>query len=187
MNIVRHPKILNREKTALLVIDIQERILPVILEYERVVDNSLKLINGFKILNLPIYYTEQYPKGLGVTETKIKSALESAEAIQKMTFSCYGAGNLFGVLKNGGIEQVVVCGIESHVCVLQTVLDLLAHSFQVHLVSDAVSSRRKFDYEIALRRMENNGAEITLTESALFELLNICGTDEFKAISKLVK
>src|SRR5574340_82062 len=161
----RHPKILNREKTALLVIDIQERILPVILEYQRVVDNSIKLINGFKILNLPIYYTEQYPKGLGPTEPKIKSALEQTEAIQKMTFSCCGAGNLFNDLKDKGIKQVVVCGIESHVCVLQTVLDLLANDLQVHVVSDAVSSRRKFDYGIALRRMENNGAEITLTES----------------------
>lgn len=183
----RHHKILKRKNTALLVIDIQERILPVILEHERVVENTLKLINGFKILNLPIYYTEQYPKGLGPTEAKIKSALEKTEAIQKMTFSCSGAGNLFDDLKKMEIEQVVVCGIESHVCVMQTVLDLLAVNFQVHVVSNAVSSRRKFDYEIALRRMENNGAELTLTESSLFELLNVCGTDEFKSISKLVK
>lgn len=183
----RHPKILQIEKTALLVIDIQERILPAIFEYERVVENALKLINGFKILKVPIYFTEQYPKGLGPTESKIKSALEEKEAIQKMTFSCYGAGNLFVEMKNKGIEQVVVCGIESHVCVLQTVMDLLAQDFQVHLAADAVSSRRKFDYEIALRRMESNGAEVTLTESVLFELLNICGTDEFKAVSKLIK
>jgi nicotinamidase-related amidase len=183
----RHPQILQREKTALLVIDIQERILPVIFEYERVVENALKLINGFKILKVPIYFTEQYPKGLGPTESKIKSALEEKEAIQKMTFSCCGAGDLLVEMKNKGIEQVVVCGIESHVCVLQTVLDLLAQDFQVHLAADAVSSRRKFDYEIALRRMESNGAEVTLTESVLFELLNICGTDEFKAVSKLIK
>ena len=145
----RHPKILKREKTALLIIDIQERILPVILEHDRVVNNTVKLINGFKILGLPIFYTEQYPKGLSPTETKIKSALEQAEAVQKMTFSCYGAGDLFDELKNKGIEQIAVCGIESHVCVLQTVLDLLSNAFQVHLISDAVSSRRKFDYEIA--------------------------------------
>lgn len=183
----RHPKILQREKTALLIIDIQERILPAIFEYERVVENALKLVNGFKILKIPIYFTEQYPKGLGPTEPRIKAALENSEAIQKMTFSCYGAGDLFVEMKNKGIEQVVVCGVESHVCVLQTVLDLLAQDFQVHLAADAVSSRRKFDYEIALRRMESNGAEVTLTESVLFELLNICGTDEFKAVSKLIK
>lgn len=183
----RHPKILQREKTALLVIDIQERILPVIFEYERVIENTLKLVNGFKILNLPIYFTEQYTKGLGTTESKIKYALEGIEVIQKMTFSCFGAGDLFEQLKKKGIEQIVVCGVEAHVCVLQTVLDLLAQDLQVHVAADAVSSRRKFDYEIALRRMESNGAEVTLAESVLFELLNICGTDEFKAVSKLIK
>jgi isochorismate hydrolase len=104
-----------------------------------------------------------------------------------MTFSCIGAADLFQDLKRKKIKQVVVCGVESHVCVLQTVLDLLANDFQVHLAADAVSSRRKFDYDIALHRMESNGAEITLTESILFELVNICGTEEFKAISKLVK
>jgi nicotinamidase-related amidase len=179
--------ILQRNSSALLVIDIQEKILPVILEHERVVENTLKLINGFKILSVPIYFTEQYSKGLGPTESKIKSVLGNIEAIHKMTFSCSGAGDLFQDLKRKGIKQVVVCGVESHVCVLQTVLDLIAEGFQVHVVADAVSSRRKFDYEMALRRMESNGAEITLTESVLFELLNICGTEEFKSISKLVK
>lgn len=104
-----------------------------------------------------------------------------------MTFSCFGAGSLFEEFKRTGIEQVVVCGIESHVCVQQTVLDLLANGFQVNLAADAVSSRRKFDYGSALNRMRNNGAEVTVTESILFELLNVCGTDEFKAVSKLVK
>lgn len=183
----RHPKILQREKAALLIIDIQEKILPVIFEHERVVENALKLVNGFKILNVPIFFTEQYPKGLGPTESKIKTALGNAEAIQKISFSCYGAGNLFDKLKSLNVEQFVVCGIESHVCVMQTVLDLVANRFQVHVASDAVSSRRKFDYKMALERMEKNDAEITLTESILFEMLNVCGTDEFKSISKLVK
>ena len=183
----RHPKILHIENAALLVIDIQERILPVIFEHERVVDNTLKLINGFKILNVPVYFTEQYPKGLGPTEPKIREALGNADAIQKMTFSCFGAGDLFDKLKLKKNQQIIVCGIESHVCVMQTVLDLLAVGFQVQVAADAVSSRRKFDYEVALRRMENNGAEITLTESILFEMLNVCGTDEFKSISKIVK
>ncbi|MFA7229591.1 MAG: isochorismatase family protein [Melioribacteraceae bacterium] len=183
----QHQKTARRKNAALLVIDIQERILPVIFENGRVVENSIKLINGFKIMNLPVYFTEQYPKGLGVTESRIKSALEPLEAINKMTFSCSGAGDLFEQFSKKGIEQIVVCGIEAHVCVTQTVLDLLAIDFQVHVAADAVSSRRKFDYETALRRMEKNGAEITLTESVLFELLEVCGTDEFKAVSKLVK
>lgn len=183
----RNSKILQRERSALLVIDIQEKLLPVIYESERVVDNAVKLINGFKILNSPIYFTEQYPKGLGPTESRIKSSLEERGAIHKMSFSCFGAGNLFEELKNKNVQQVVVSGIESHVCVMQTALDLIANDFQVQIAADAVSSRRKFDYEIALGRMRSNGAEITLTESILFEMLNVCGTDEFKAISKLVK
>lgn len=182
-----HPRILNKDKTALLVIDIQERILPVILESERVVTNAVKLINGFQVMNLPVYYTEQYSKGLGPTSPKVKEALQNTEAIQKMSFSCSGAPGLFDELKHKKIEQVVVCGIESHVCVMQTVLDLLANDFQVHVVADTVSSRRQFDYQTALQRMELNGAEITLTESVLFELLEVCGTDVFKSVSKLVK
>jgi len=184
---LRNKKILQREKTALLIIDIQERILPVIHNIENVIQNTLKLINGFKILSIPIYFTEQYPKGLGQTEKRIKEALESSEAIQKMSFSCSGAGNLFAELKEKNISQVVVCGIESHVCVQQTVLDLIANDFQVDVAADAISSRKQLDYEIALQRMRTNGAEVTTTESILFELLNVCGTDEFKAVSKLVK
>lgn len=182
----RNPKILDREKTALLIIDIQERILKVMQHHEILIENTLKLIRGMKTLNVPIYYTEQYPKGLGETAEALKEELDH-EAIQKMSFSCSGAGDLFDEFKQKGFTQIVVCGIESHVCVQQTVLDLLANDFQVDLTADAVSSRRDFDYHTALNRMQANGAEVTTTESVLFELLNVCGTDEFKAVSKLVK
>ncbi len=184
---MRNSKILQREKTALLIIDMQERVLNVMNEIENVILNILKLINGFKVMNIPVYFTEQYPKGLGTTEKRIKEALENLEAIQKMSFSCIGAGDLFNELKSKNISQIVVCGIESHVCVQQTVLDLIANGFQVDLAADAVTSRRKFDFEIALNRMRANGAEVTTTESILFELLNLCGTDEFRAVSKIVK
>lgn len=183
----RHPNILQRENTALLIIDIQERILKVIHEYERVLENNLKLIKGMKTLNIPIFYTEQYPKGLGPTVEILHAELEGNEAIQKMSFSCAGAGLLFDELRKKNITTVVVTGIESHVCVLQTTLDLMADGFNVHLAYDATSSRRKDDYKIALERMRKNGAEITSTESVLFEILNVCGTDEFKHISKIVK
>lgn len=182
----RNPKILDRNKTALLVIDIQERILKVMQNPEMVIENTLKLIRGFKTLSVPIIYTEQYPKGLGETAAELKTELEG-EAIQKMSFSCSGAGDLFDEFKEKGFTQIVVCGIESHVCVQQTVLDLLANDFQVNVAADAVSSRKDFDYNIALDRMRSNGAEVTTTESILFELLNVCGTDEFKTVSKLVK
>jgi nicotinamidase-related amidase len=187
-NIIRRfDKLLTTEKSALLVIDIQERILPVIHQHELVVENTIKLIKGFKVLSLPIFHTEQYPKGLGQTVNAIQNELENNEAIQKLTFSCSGAVELFDELQNRKISQVVVCGIESHVCVQQTVLDLLANEFQVNVAADAISSRRIKDYEIALSRMAKHGTEITTSEAILFELLNVCGTDEFKQISKIVK
>lgn len=182
----RNSIILLRETTALLIIDIQERILSVMQREKELIENTLKLIKGFKILDLPILFTEQYPKGLGPTATALLAEL-TGEAIQKMTFSCYGASDLFDRLKQKNISQIVIAGVESHVCVQQTVLDLLANNFQVNVAADAVSSRKVIDYETALQRMRTHGAEVTTTESILFELLNVCGTDEFKQVSKLVK
>ena len=186
-NIKRFDKLLTTDKTALLIIDIQERIIHVINEYELVIENTIKLIKGFKALGVPIYHTEQYSKGLGPTVQSIQTELNENEAIQKLSFSCSGAGELFDDLKKKQISQVVVCGVESHVCVQQTVLDLLANDFQVNVAADAVSSRRVIDYDIALSRMRQHGAEVTTTESILFELLNVCGTEVFKKVSKIVK
>ncbi|HZW39804.1 MAG TPA: hydrolase [Ignavibacteriaceae bacterium] len=185
--LARNPKILSKDKTALLVIDIQEKILNVMHDSGMVVNNALKLIKGFKSLNLPIFFTEQYPQGLGPTTKVLLEELEGFTPIQKMSFSCFGAENLFQRLKDNKIEQVVVCGIESHVCVAQTVMDLLANEFQVNVCADAVSSRKEKDYEYALERMRDHKAEITTSEAVLFELLNVCGTEDFKTISKIVK
>jgi len=183
----RHPIVLKKETTALLVIDMQERILPVIRNSETVVENTLKLIKGFKAMNLPIYFTEQYPKGLGPTSQKILDELEGYTAYQKMSFSCSGAENLFEELPKNKLSQIVITGIESHVCVQQTVLDLIENNYQVNLAADAVSSRKEIDYLIALDRMRTLGAQVTTTESILFELLEVCGTPEFKEVSKIVK
>jgi len=183
----RFNKLLKSEQTALLIIDIQERILPVINNHQLVVDNTLKLIKGFKVLSLPIYFTEQYPKGLGPTTKPILDELGNIKPFDKMSFSCSGAGELFEELNKKNLSQIVVCGIEAHVCVQQTVLDLIENGFQVNLAADAVSSRKEMDYKTALKRMGDHGTEITTTESILFELLNICGTPRFKEVSKIVK
>lgn len=183
----RNPLILKKETTALLIIDLQERILPVISNIDAVLENTTKLIKGFKILQLPIYFTEQYPKGLGPTSQKILNELNGYSAIHKMSFSCSGAIDLFDELHYKKLSQVAVCGVESHVCVQQTVLDLIENNFQVDVAADAVSSRRETDYNLALERMRTSGAEVTTTESILFELLEVCGTPEFKEISKIVK
>lgn len=184
--IIRHPVILKRDTTALLVIDIQEKILKVMQNYEVMLANVVKLIKGIKILNVPIFYTEQYPKGLGKTVEAIQNELEG-EAIQKLSFSCIGAENLIETLKQNNIKQVIVVGIEAHVCVQQTVLDLLANGFQVNLPINAVSSRFQIDFETAINRMSKHGVETTTVESILFELLNVCTTPEFKPISSLLK
>ncbi len=186
-NFKKFSKVLNPSTTALLIIDIQERILPVISNNKNVVQNTLKLIKGFKVMNLPIFYTEQYPKGLGTTADELKIELDDAQYFDKLSFSCYGAVELFDKFKEKNLSQIVVTGVEAHVCVQQTVLDLLENKFQVNVAADAISSRRETDYNIALDRMRYHGAEITTAESILFELLNVCGTDTFKQISKIVK
>ena len=183
----RFSKLLKPESTALLIIDIQERILPVISNNERVVEYTLKLIKGFRALGLPIYYTEQYPNGLGPTARSIVDELGDLKPFDKMSFSCSGAGELFNEFKQKNLSQIVVCGVESHVCVQQTVLDLIENGLQVNLAADAVSSRKEIDYLTALDRMRHHGVEVTTTEAILFELLNVCGTPQFKEVSKIVK
>lgn len=183
----RHNTILNCKTTGLLIIDIQERINAVMKFRERVVKNTVKLINGFKILNVPIFITEQYRKGLGPTDRFILEALGQPDIVEKLNFSCCAEESLMGQLRTKNIKQVVVTGIETHVCVLQTCLDLLAQGFQVHLVTDAISSRRKLDHEAAIDRLEQAGVILTSTESAMFELLEQAGTPEFKQISQLIK
>lgn len=186
-DIKRFNKLLRPEETALLIIDIQERILPVISNHHRVVENTLKIIKGFKTLGLPIYYTEQYPKGLGPTVSSITDELSELKPFNKMSFSCSGVVELFNEFRLKNLTQIVVCGIESHVCVQQTVLDLIENGIQVNLAADAVSSRKEIDYKTSLDRMRHHNAEVTTTESILFELLKICGTPQFKEISKIVK
>lgn len=183
----RFKKLLKAQSTALLIIDVQERILPVINNHQMIVDNILKLTKGFKVLSLPIFYTEQYPKGLGPTIKAITEELGNIKPFEKMTFSCSGAEELFIQFKQQHLSQIVVCGIEAHVCVQQTVLDLLENNFQVNVSADAISSRKETDCKTALERMRHHGAEVTTTESILFELLQVCGTPQFKDISKLVK
>jgi nicotinamidase-related amidase len=183
----RNKKILTREKTALLLIDIQEKILSVMNNPEQVTHGSLNLVKGFKALNIPIFYTEQYPKGLGPTDSSLLKELEGLSVIQKMSFSCSGVPNFFTRLIDNNVSQVVIAGIESHICVQQTALDLLANGFQVNIAADATSSRKEADYKFALERMRSHGAEITTSEAILFELLTVAGTDEFKEISKIIK
>ena len=179
---------LDAEKAVLVVIDVQEKLAPAMNQelFSQLLLHANLLIEGFKALDLPIIATEQYSKGLGHTVTELNGATEQ-HCIEKMAFSCCGEENFITALEKSGAKQVLIAGIESHVCVFQTVLDLLDRGYIVHLVSDAVSSRFKSDYDNAISTAARAGAVITTTETALFQLVKVAGTDGFKAISKLVR
>jgi len=171
--------------TALLVIDVQEKLVPAIAGHERLVWNVRRLIDGANVLGLGVVATEQYPKGLGPTVPELAERLGPIPS--KLTFSCGGCGEVFAELQDRGIHKLLACGMEAHVCVQQTVLDLLAGGWQVYVAVDAVGSRFEIDYRTALGRMDSAGATLTTTEAALFEWCQVAGTAEFGKISRLVR
>lgn len=179
--------ILKKENAVLIVVDIQERLAVAMSEKDRVIANTQHLIEAARLLRLPLLVTEQYPKGLGPTVDGIKDALTEYAPIEKITFSCCGETSFLDAVSAGGKKQVILTGMETHVCVLQTCIDLLHAGYDVHVVSDAVCSRSSENYRTALEYMRDAGAVITCTETVLFQLLEKAGSDEFKAISKRIK
>ena len=178
---------LRRSTAALVVVDIQERLLPAIWQREQVVANSVRLIKGAAALGLPLLATEQYPKGLGLTVPEVAHAIIGFSPLQKLTFSAGGATRFFDVLADKKISQTLLCGIETHVCVLQSALDLLEQGVQVFVAADAVSSRTQQNHQLGLERMAEAGAVVVSTEMALFELVETAAAREFKEILALVK
>lgn len=174
------------ERAALLVVDIQEKLLPAIESGEACLAASRKLIGAARVLGIPTLVTEQYPAGLGRTVPAIADALGDFQAFDKMCFTAC-VESVRNRLRELGREQVLVCGIEAHVCVQQTVLDLLREGFSVCLCADAVGSRRALDREIAVQRMRQAGAVVTTAESAIFEMLQEAGTDRFKQVLRIIK
>lgn len=181
----RSPELMSRGDTALLVVDVQEKLVPAISGSARVVWNVRRLIDGAKILGLPVAATEQYPQGLGPTASELAQRLGRIPS--KLTFSCGGCPEVFDELRSRGVHKLLVCGIEAHVCVQQTVLDLLADGWRVYVSADAIGSRFEIDCQTALRRMDSAGAILTTTEAALFEWCQVAGTPEFKEISRLAR
>lgn len=179
---------LDAEKAVLLVIDVQEKLAPAMHPelYKQLIFHVNLLTEGFKALGLPVITTEQYSKGLGHTVAELNGATDQ-HCIEKLAFSCCGEERFNAVLEQSGARQVLIVGMESHVCVFQTVLDLLDRGYVVHLVKDAICSRFKGDYDNAISTAARAGAVITTTETALFQLVKVAGTDGFKAISKLVR
>jgi len=171
--------LLQRGRASLVVIDVQESFRPYA-AFAGVASACAKLVEAARILELPTLVSEQYPKGLGPTAPEV--GLQAEPRIEKTVFSAVRADGF----DLAGRQQALVCGIEAHVCVSQTVHDLLAEGVEVHVPADAVGSRHELDYQRGLERMERAGAIVTTVEAALFELLERAGTPEFKAVQKLI-
>jgi nicotinamidase-related amidase len=181
---------LKREDTSIVVVDMQEKLMSAMPETEGgfAVKNVKILLEAAGILGIPVNVTEQYPKGLGSTIEEIKeSAGESFHPIEKVAFSCARSPEFMDVLNDLVRSSVIICGVETHVCVLQTAIDLINDGYHVYIPADAVVSRKELDWEKGIDIMEKAGATVGTTETFLFQLLERAGTDEFKQISKLVR
>jgi nicotinamidase-related amidase len=176
-------RVLDRDRAALVVVDVQEAFRPAVLDFRGTARAVATLIEGARVLGLPVVVTEQYPTGLGHTVPEVAEHLEEIEPIEKVCFSAAAADGF----DLGGRDQALVCGIESHVCVSQTAHDLLDRGVEVHVARDAVSSRTEANRELGLHKMEGAGAIVTSVETALFELVGAAGSDEFKRVQRLIK
>ena len=180
---------LSAERAALVVVDIQEKLLPPIYEKERLVRNSQLLLRLAGILNIPVVATTQYAKGLGKTVPEIASLLLAAEPIDKLQFGCFASPQFCSALKAlpGRRNTVLLCGMETHICVMQTALGALEQGYLVHVASDAVGSRSEWNWKVGLERMRAAGALISSTEMIIYELLGGSGTAEFKQMLQYLK
>lgn len=178
---------ITKEDTAGLIIDIQERLYPAMNEKETLLRNCKILIEGLHHLNVPMMVSQQYTKGLGETLPEVKSLIPDFEYFEKKDFSCFDVPEIRGKLISLNARNVIICGIESHVCVLQTAIDLKEAGLNPIVVMDCVSSRTAENLELAKERFRQEEIMMASYESILFELTRAAGTDEFKAISKLVK
>lgn len=186
---VREKFFLERDKAALVVIDVQERLCRAMDEnvLRQLSINIGILLDSAALLKIPVLVTEQYVRGLGATLPELKEKSAEAPCYEKMAFSCCGSAEFVAALKATGRTQIIITGMESHVCVLQTVIDLRDAGFDVHIVKDAIMSRSKQNWQTACEAMTLAGATPTCTESVVFQLLKVAGTEEFKILSKLVK
>lgn len=179
---------LDKEKVALVVIDVQEKLVPAMDQRicGQLVGHINMLVEGFQAMNLPIIATEQYPRGLGHTVEELSGAAEQ-NCVEKVAFSCAGEPTFITALEKTGAKQVVLVGMEAHVCVYQTMIDLLDRGYIVHLVRDAICSRFDSDYQTAITMAPQMGAVLTTTEMALFQLVGVAGGEDFKLVSKLAR
>lgn len=190
----RSPELLDRSRSQLLIVDIQEKLTPAIVGMPALLESTLLLLNSATVLNVPVAVSEQYPKGLGATIAPVRSHAAVSHRFEKLRFSAAEGwcdlNNVSPLSAPDAAEvrdQIVVAGIETHICVLQTAMDLLAKGFRVYVVADAVGCRSPDDQQTALRRMRDSGVVLCSAESVAFEWCEVAGSEQFKAISRLVR
>ncbi|WP_420547111.1 hydrolase [Curvivirga sp.] len=181
---------MNTNSSSLLVVDIQERLLSAMSEPRKVIDNTQILLQTALQLKVPVYVSEQYPKGLGHTAQSLEGCLKEANAqvFEKINFSCYREANIReAISQKSERKQIVICGMEAHVCVLQTAIEFQQAGYNVFLVTDAISSRTEESKKIACMRMQETGVTLVSTEMVAFEWMGKAGTDSFRSVSALIK
>ncbi len=184
----RHPSLFTKNNSCVLLIDYQERFTSVIHDHESTLKKIKFLLSGANIYNLPVFVSEQVPDKLGQTIPELKEVTKNAKYFSKQTMSCCGKVDFVDDLKKVGIKKIAICGIEAHVCVLQTSLDLLHNGFQVHIVSDAITvGRDLYNKQIAIEKMKAAGAIISSVETILFEMAYEAGSEEFRKLQGLFK
>lgn len=179
--------LIDRNRSFLLLVDVQDRLLPAMAEPAMVLRNAAILLKAAARLGIPVLASEQYPKGLGHTVPELADLLPAGSVMEKVAFSCLGEAGPTDRIASLGRKQAVICGIEAHVCVLQTAMDLAAKGYDVFVVRDAVSSRAALSVDTALARFHRTGIQVVTTEMVAFEWLGRAGSDEFKEISRLIR
>jgi len=182
------PDQLDASRAMLLVIDMQEKLMPLIPEHQRVATSACKMIRAAQVLDLPINTTEQYPRGLGTTIPQVRDTLgKSVLVLEKPTFSAWATPSVRSAILEFDRPQIVVVGVETHVCVQQSSLDLASRDYDVFVCADAVGSRGRIDYDVSLHRMRQNGIVVTTVESVIFELCQSSAAPKFKALLEIIK
>jgi len=179
--------LISKEAAALIIIDVQEKLFPLIFNKEKILENMLKLIKFAKIVDMPIILTEQYPRGLGQTVPEIRELIPHIKPVEKMEFSCFGSEKFRLILEELNAKTLIIAGIETHICVMQTSIEGIENGYKVCVVVDATSSRKLEDKNIAIKRMMQSGVIMASTEMLIYELLKKAGTREFKEALKLIK
>lgn len=183
-----HENTLSSENSVLLIVDVQEAFRDAIGNFSTIASNIARAVSGFDMLGLPVIVTEQYPKGLGPTAEEIRFSLaDKFEPIEKTAFSAFGSADVRIKLEDLGAKQIVLCGVETHVCVNQTAHDLLANEYHVHLLTDCVGSRFDYDKAAGLEKMRSSGVVVSSVEMALFEIMRDSKHEKFKEVQALIK